>query len=250
MFRLTEYYNRHFEQKLAGSIFAVGGLGYGLLKGKMLSWIRGISGNFLDAGSGDRKWEKCVSERDRYFSMDYLPAAASSPWREAFPHVNADGMRLPFKDNSFDAVINVFVLEHVPSPHNIIKEFSRVLKPGGTILLAGPGDILMSHGEPYNYFNMTKYAYKKLLEDNRFEIIEEYFPSKSWTSIAVLIYLKTVRHDFYNRHGILKMLQAAVLVVSIFVSPVINVLTWLLDLITPFDKRGYIAYMARARKRE
>lgn len=250
VFKLTEYYNRHFEQKLAGSIFAVGGLGNGLMKGKMLSWIRGAGGNFLDAGSGDRKWEKCISERGRYLSMDYLPAAVSSPWREAFPHINADGARLPFKDNSFDTVINIFVLEHVPSPHDMIREFSRVLKPGGFLLLAGPGDILMSHGEPYNYFHMTKYAYKKLLEDNRLEITEEYFPYKSWMSIAILAYLKIVRHGFYNKHGIFRIFQAVVLLVSIFISPVINVLAWLLDLITPFDKRGYMAYMVRARKRE
>ena len=44
----------------------------------------------------------------------------------------ADASVLPFNENSFDVVVAMgSVLNHVPAPERMIKEISRVLKPGG-----------------------------------------------------------------------------------------------------------------------
>lgn len=43
----------------------------------------------------------------------------------------ADAYQLPFADASFDVVCALDFLEHVEDPARAIKEFSRVLKPGG-----------------------------------------------------------------------------------------------------------------------
>lgn len=43
----------------------------------------------------------------------------------------ADAYKLPYADESFDAVCAMDFLEHVESPETVIKEFSRVLRPGG-----------------------------------------------------------------------------------------------------------------------
>jgi len=43
-----------------------------------------------------------------------------------------------FPDNEFDLVILWHVLEHVHSPRDIIREVARILKPGGTLLVAVP----------------------------------------------------------------------------------------------------------------
>lgn len=45
--------------------------------------------------------------------------------------VSAPGEELPFPDNTFDYVITLQVLEHVPDPRPLMEETLRVLKPGG-----------------------------------------------------------------------------------------------------------------------
>lgn len=251
LFSINEFYNTRLEQKIACSIFAAGGLSAVFLKKKILQWLPRIgTGVLLDAGSGDQKWKKNISSDLDYVPLDYVPAAAASPWRKTFPQVNADATRLPFKDGAFDGVINIAVLEHVRSPQMLIHELIRVLKPGGHLLLAGPGDILMSHGEPFNYFNMTRYAYAALVNETDAEVLEEYYPSKFWMSVASLLYLKIVRNDIYNRHGFLKLVQACVLAISLLISPLINLIAWALDVVTPFDRRGYASYMVLVRKKK
>jgi SAM-dependent methyltransferase len=51
--------------------------------------------------------------------------------------VAADAERLPFEDASFDLVLGHAVLHHIPDLGQAFREFSRVLRPGGTLLFAG-----------------------------------------------------------------------------------------------------------------
>ena len=50
----------------------------------------------------------------------------------------AAGGRLPFADSSFDAVVSIHVLQHVPDTQTLMSEARRVLVPGGTIAIAVP----------------------------------------------------------------------------------------------------------------
>ncbi len=52
--------------------------------------------------------------------------------------VVSDLEKLPFPDNSFDAVTSLWVLEHVHQPNRIFSEISRVLKPGGRFFFETP----------------------------------------------------------------------------------------------------------------
>jgi len=46
-------------------------------------------------------------------------------------YIQADGAYLPFSDGSFDFVHCSWLLEHVPSPLNVLREVYRLLKTGG-----------------------------------------------------------------------------------------------------------------------
>lgn len=45
---------------------------------------------------------------------------------------------LPFADVSFDYAVCVEGLEHIENPANAIREFNRILKPGGTLIVSVP----------------------------------------------------------------------------------------------------------------
>jgi hypothetical protein len=49
-----------------------------------------------------------------------------------------DIQKLSFADSSFDLLVSLDVLEHVPSPDVALAEFFRVLKPGGAVVLTFP----------------------------------------------------------------------------------------------------------------
>jgi demethylmenaquinone methyltransferase/2-methoxy-6-polyprenyl-1,4-benzoquinol methylase len=65
------------------------------------------------------------------FSLGMLSAGAS----RRVPKVAADAMKLPFADNSFDAVTISFGLRNVQDPGLALAEFARVTRPGGELLV-------------------------------------------------------------------------------------------------------------------
>lgn len=105
-------------------------------------------GLVLDCGAGrrDRYYANVVNfEIVDYESTDVLGV----------------GECLPFKDDSFDAVVSLAVLEHVRDPFACAREISRVLKPGGRLACAVPF-LQPLHGYPNHYFNMTEYGLREL----------------------------------------------------------------------------------------
>lgn len=45
---------------------------------------------------------------------------------------------LPFEDSAFDCVASVDGIEHLQNPFHAVREFHRVLKPGGVLILSTP----------------------------------------------------------------------------------------------------------------
>lgn len=71
-------------------------------------------------------------------TANYLPACTfyqsdveQNPWLDAV----IDGEFLPFPDRSFDAIICMLALHHMPHPGAALKECSRVLSPGGHLVV-------------------------------------------------------------------------------------------------------------------
>ncbi len=72
----------------------------------------------------------------------------------------AKGDALPFKDNEWDFVISSHVLEHFFDPIKAIKEWLRVIKPGGYIF------IIVPHKERTFDKNKERTTLKELIDRN------------------------------------------------------------------------------------
>jgi ubiquinone/menaquinone biosynthesis C-methylase UbiE len=54
-----------------------------------------------------------------------------------------DAERLPYRDDAFDAVWSSGSIEYWPDPAAALREFRRVLRPGGEVLVVGPTEPAM-----------------------------------------------------------------------------------------------------------
>jgi ubiquinone/menaquinone biosynthesis C-methylase UbiE len=61
------------------------------------------------------------------------------------------GERIPFCDNSFDAVSSLLVFSYVKDPESMLRESYRVLKAGGGIAICTLGKKLITRGIPVIY---------------------------------------------------------------------------------------------------
>jgi len=107
----------------------------------------------LDAGAGNLRYMPFFN-RQRYIAADFCKVTDKNYKRM---DLVTDLTSMGLKDGSVDAIINIQVLEHVPEPLSLIKEFSRVLKPGGTLYLTCPQGWGV-HEAPYDFYRFTCYA--------------------------------------------------------------------------------------------
>jgi SAM-dependent methyltransferase len=70
----------------------------------------------------------------RYLGIDFV-AACGRHFRPPAKFIAGSGDRLPFKDNSFDFVISIYLLEHLANPEAALNEIRRVVRPSGNIYL-------------------------------------------------------------------------------------------------------------------
>lgn len=92
----------------------------------------------LDFGSGDGFFTGTLlgGTRVPVTAADLDEEAALKAQRGGTYHrvTCSDGVRLPFKNSTFDLIISNSVLEHVEDLQHTVKELSRVLKSGGRLL--------------------------------------------------------------------------------------------------------------------
>ena len=98
-----------------------------------------------------------------------------------------DIWKIDERDEFFDAILCTEVFEHIPYPIKTVKEFARLLKKDGKLILTAPSNCLR-HMDPYFFYSgFSDRWYEKFLNEHGLEIlsIEPVGDYYSWLGVEM-----------------------------------------------------------------
>ncbi len=114
--------------------------------------------------------------------------------------VNGDAQSLPFPDSTFNSILCNSVIEHIPDDVKVLREFARVLRPGGVLMLTTPSV----------YFHDFLFGVRKARaagdEERAKQYIQEtdrrlnhlrYRSVAEWTELLSRAGLRVISHRYY-----------------------------------------------------
>lgn len=160
-----------------------------------------LEGPILDVGCGSRPY-------DEYFDK-IKKLNCDLDWRRGALDVICKATPLPLAQNSFLSILCTEVLEHVPDPHTVMKDFFRILQPRGRLLISAPA-WWPPHELPFDFYRYPERGFRFLVESNGFRILRflprgglyallgqlvvlmmpQYFPSRFQRSFWNMLWLK------------------------------------------------------------
>jgi SAM-dependent methyltransferase len=141
------------------------------------AWIKSLAAGLpagswvLDAGAGASKYRPLFAHC-RYETQDFCQYQGELvKYAEPIKYV-CDITAIPLPSQSLDVILCTEVIEHVLDPMAVVKEFGRLLKPGGRLFMTAP--LLSSlHMDPYHFYGgFTPYWYRHWLPHYGFTVDE------------------------------------------------------------------------------
>src|SRR5260221_13513346 len=102
-------------------------IGITLIERSISLLARDLTGELLDVGCGTQPYASYFSHVARKRACDFNAERGKVDFE-----CPAD--RIPLPDDSLDSILCTEVLEHVPDPLAVWREFNRLLRPGGKVL--------------------------------------------------------------------------------------------------------------------
>lgn len=204
--------------------------------------------SILDAGAGELRF-KSYCKHLKYVSQDFCQyegkgdgnALQTGEWNTSAIDIVSDITRIPAADQTFDAILCSEVLEHVPDPVAAVAEFSRLLKPGGVMLLTAPFCSL-THFAPFHFASgFNRYWHMEHLAAAGLTV-EEISTNGNWFEYVgqELSRVRFVSHRYAS--GALGLFLLATSY------PLRMILRWLSKMDRGSDELLCFGYMVRARK--
>ena len=167
----------------------------------VLAELKKIKANnlLLDAGCGSQRYRKHCShliykaQDFGQYTVDLKKSVGTDGvgGKDGYKYGSLDYIgdiwNINEENNTFDAILCTEVFEHIPHPIETIKEFSRLLKKDGKLILTAPSNCLR-HMDPYFFYSgFTDRWYEKFLNDNGFKIesitaVGDYY---SWLTVEI-----------------------------------------------------------------
>jgi len=127
----------------------------------------------LNAGCGSNWLKKYFPKTCKVVGLDINNPSAD---------ISADlEKKLPIKDNTYDAIVLLHVVEHVRNPLAMFEEFERILKPGGVLYLSTPSPWSDNAWEdPYHTRPFTVGAIRSLAQDAQLQMIDGFYSNTAY----------------------------------------------------------------------
>jgi SAM-dependent methyltransferase len=112
----------------------------------------------LDLGCGTGIGLQELGRFGTNYGVDFSPLALEFCAGRGLSRIAlGNGEQLPFKSNTFDAIMSLDTFEHIPDHEAAYREALRVLKPGGILVMSvpafrwlwGPHDVALMHQRRY-----------------------------------------------------------------------------------------------------
>ncbi len=125
-------------------------------------------GAVLDVGCGEGHGSRLLSETAESvvgidYAKDALEIARKSPGAGKLEFICADVTKFMPPDGAFDTICAFHIIEHLLKPDDFLRNMKRLLKPGGTLLLATPNKTMSIVENPYHYIEYDKGGFEILL---------------------------------------------------------------------------------------
>lgn len=151
----------------------------------------------VDIGCG--RGELCAVAQKMGWNVTGVDGHASNV--ESLRAIDVEGVladlnrSIPLPDNSRDCAVMVEVIEHIPMAEELMAEISRVLKPGGLLVMTTPNNAFYSRRlralfgrapdcEGYHFRFWTKKQLQKKFAAKNLHIVRNdsfgYFPAMNW----------------------------------------------------------------------
>lgn len=137
------------------------------MRAAVRDWIREChpGSRVLEVGGGTSFLRPVVEEEVPgafYVSGDIAPTNATT--------AVLDATRLGVASGSIDAVLALEVLEHMPQPLAMLEEVSRVLRPGGTMIVTVP--FMFGLHDFRDYFRYTPLGFSTILDECGMSLVQ------------------------------------------------------------------------------
>ena len=163
--------------------------------------------HILNIGSGDSILANKFQSSNTIVQLDY-PLTNSN--YEHKPEIYGTATCLPFGNDSFDIVLLLEVLEHIPNDQQALMEAYRVLKPEGRIFLSTPF-MYPIHDAPYDFRRYTRYGVSLLLTTAKFNIERVFERGNALTAVFLLLNIALLQQ--------LKYIESKSKVLAVFLLP-------------------------------
>ncbi len=120
----------------------------------------------VDVGCGEQPMRYDIESR----GASYIGIDIAQNYQNTVD-VIATATEAPLVDGCFDVVLCIEVLEHVSDSLSAFQELSRLLKPGGYLIVTTPFAYPL-HEEPYDFVRLTPFQIRRCAEMSALSIVE------------------------------------------------------------------------------